>query len=116
MESSIKIIRVWAAAAWADGKLHNAEAAALRRLIDASDDLGPDERKEAMDYLKGPPTIDLAAEIKSMTKASREGALRAAQGIVRLDGKVTDDESAFLGKLQDLLGLDSKTVSKIKSE
>jgi tellurite resistance protein len=112
---SLRIIRIWAAAAWADGKLHPAEDAALRRLIDASDDLSPEERQEAFRTLKAPPDVDLD-DVRRLAPIARQGVYRAVRGIVALDGQVTDDERALLEKLRGKLDLDAATVAKIESE
>jgi uncharacterized membrane protein YebE (DUF533 family) len=112
---SLPIIRIWAAAAWADGKLHAAEAASLRRLIDSSDDLDADARKLALGMLDGPPELDVA-EIRALPRSAREGAYRAALAIVRLDRKVTDDERAFLERLRPALDLDEETLRRIDKQ
>lgn len=113
---SLRILRLWAAAAWADGELHPAEAAALERLIEASDDLAPDERLEAQRLLGAPPADVDPDEVRRLRPAAREGVYRAALGIVRLDGKLTDGESAFLGRLRAALDLDPATIARIESE
>lgn len=113
---SLRIIRLWAAAAWADGQLHPAEAAALRRLIDASDDLSETERAEASELLRSPPPAGTVAEVRSLRPVAREGVYRAALGIVRLDRKVTGDEELFLSRLRAALDLDPQTVARIEAE
>lgn len=112
---SLKIARMWAAAAWADGKLHAREAEALRRFIDASDDLSADARAAALALIDAAPAVDLA-EVKALSKDAREGVWRAALGIVRLDGKVTPDEEEWLGRLCAQLGLDAATIDRIRRE
>src|SRR5688572_24056417 len=112
---SLRIVNLWAAAAWADGTLHPREAAALRRLIDASDDMTADQRREALGVLDAAPRVDLA-EVKKLAPDAREGVYRAALGIVRLDGKVTDDERAFLARLRATLDLEAKIVDRIEAE
>lgn len=112
---SLLIIRLWAAAAWADGKLHPAEAAALRRLIDASDDLGGDQRKEALGLLTAAPRID-AAEVRKLRRDAREGVYRAALGIIRLDHQVTDEERRWVEGLRAAIDLDDQLVAAIDRE
>jgi tellurite resistance protein TerB len=114
METST-IVRLWAAAAWADGVLHPAEAAALRRLIDASDDLGGERRAEALALLDGPPDVKLD-EVQALGPVAREGVYRAALGIVRLDGKVTADEEEWVAKLRNRLHFDETILKKIEAE
>ncbi len=111
---SMTIIRLWAASAWADGKLHEAEAAALQRLIEASKDLSKEQRDEARGLLDKAPDVDLA-EVRSLPTESREGVYRAALAIVKLDREVTGDEEEFLARLRGQLDLDEATIKRIES-
>ncbi len=108
---SLLIVRLWAAAAWADGKMHPAEAAALRRLIDASDGIDKDK---ALELLKS-ADVDVN-EVKQLSPDAREGVYRAALGIVKIDGQVTDDERAFLARLRAAIELDEATLARIEAE
>ncbi len=112
---SLRILRIWAAIAWADGVLHPREAAALRRLIDASDDLAEDEREEATRLLAGPSPLD-PDELRRLTPVAREGVYRAALGIVRLDGRIADEERAMLGRIRAALDLDETIIRGIERE
>jgi len=112
---TLRIIRLWAAAAWSDGVLHPAEAAALERLIEASDDLSGAERLEAQAFLGEAPAVD-PAEVADLSPAAREGVYRAALGIVALDGKVTYGERSFLARLRASLELDEATLDKLEQE
>jgi uncharacterized membrane protein YebE (DUF533 family) len=111
---SLRTLRFWAAAAWADDELHPSEAAALRRLIEASE-LTSEERHEAEKLLENAPDVDLA-EIAQLRPESREGIYRAARAIVRLDKVVTDDEKRFLATLRSALALDEATIETIDRE
>ena len=115
MDCSLPIVRIWAAAAWADGRLHPAEAAALRRLIEASSDLRGDDRQAALASLERGPDLDLA-EVRALPREAREGAYRAALGIVVLDHHLADEEKAFLVRLRGALDLDEATLGRIESE
>jgi uncharacterized membrane protein YebE (DUF533 family) len=112
---SMKILRLWAACAWADGTMHPAEAAAIERLISASDDLSADERGEATRFLTAAPDVDLA-EVRELPPVAREGVYRAARGIVRLDRQVTPDEETFLERLRGELDLDAAAIERIEAE
>lgn len=112
---SLRTLRLWAAAAWADGKLHPSEAEALRRLLDASDDLTPAERAQAERFLERPPQIDLA-EVRALGRNARQGVYRAALRIVRLDRVITDDEKEFLAGLRAHLDLDEATILRLEAE
>src|SRR5689334_515434 len=108
---SLTIMRLWAAAAWADGVLHPSEAAALRRLIEASDDLDEDARREALGLLNNPPSIEADA-VRTLRPAWREGVYRAALGIVRLDHEISAGEVAWLDRLRAALDLDAATLAR----
>jgi uncharacterized membrane protein YebE (DUF533 family) len=112
---NLRILRLWAAAAWADGILHPSEAAALQRWIDASDDFTPDVRKQAAALLAAKPDVD-PAEVRQLAPAAREGVYRAALGIVGLDGQVVDSERSFLARLKEVLDLPAATIEKIERE
>ncbi len=111
----MRILRLWAACAWSDGELHEAEAAALQRFIGASDELTGDQRAEAQALLAGAPDVDVA-EVRELSAEARQGVYRAARGIVRLDRKVTDEETEFLDRLRAALDLDEATIARIESE
>jgi len=112
---SLRIFRMWAAAAWADSHLHPTEEAALRRFIEASGDLTSDERKQAFSYLEKPLTVD-PSEVKSLQRDAREGVYRAVLGIVRLDRIVTSEELEWLERLRTHLDLDAATIHRIDAE
>jgi tellurite resistance protein TerB len=109
---SLQIIRLWAAAAWADGKLHPAEAAALGRYIDASDDLQGDDRVAAFKLLHAKPIVAVE-EVQALSRPAREGVYRAVLGIVRLDGQVTPDEVDWVARLRARLNLDADVIAGI---
>ena len=58
----------------------------------------------------------LARTIEYGRPEAREGVYRAALGIVRLDGKVTAEERAFLLRLRGVLDLDEATIGRIEAE
>lgn len=110
------ILRLWAATAWADGAMHPSEAAALGRLIDASEDLSPTQREEAQSYRTTRPNIDLSEEVQGLSTEAREGVYRAARRIVMLDRELADSEREFMGRLRDALGLAEATIAKLDAE
>ncbi len=112
---TLQIARLWAAAAWADGKVHPAEAAALRRFIEASEDLDGAGKQAAHDLLVSNPRVDLG-ELERLSKDAKEGVYRAALGIVRLDGSVTPDEVEWLKALRARLALDEALLQRIERE
>ena len=112
---SLQIVKLWAAAAWADNELHPREAAALQRLIDSSEDLDTEALSEAGGYLHSKPQIS-DEDVRELSEPARQGVYRAATQLIAIDGKLTDDEMTFLAKLRKTLDLDEETVKKIESE
>src|SRR5665647_1565308 len=97
----LSVIRMWAAIAWADGVLAEAEAEGLRRLI-RNADLTTDERASASRLLE--EHVDLPEEyLTSMSPESRKGVYRAACRMAVVDHVFSDTERATLLRLRDLL-------------
>jgi len=111
---SLRTLRLWAACAWADQKMHPAEAEAIKRLIAASH-LSPEDAADAQALLRVPPAVDVG-EVRALAPDAREGVYRAALGIVKLDRVVTDDERAFLARLRASLDLDEEIIARIEAE
>ena len=112
---SLRIVRIWAAAAWADGAMHPSEAAALKRLVEASEELKPTERQAALSYIESAPAVDLS-EVQSLPSEAREGVYRAARGIVLLDRELAESEAEFLRRLRASLDLDEATIAALEAE
>jgi uncharacterized membrane protein YebE (DUF533 family) len=109
----MKMLRAWAAAAWADGKLHPNEKRALERFIQAAKGLTDHERATAGEVLEKPQQID-AAELRSLGKDAREGVYRAARSILGLDLVIPPEELEWLAKLREVLELDAATMDRIE--
>src|SRR5688572_18364323 len=113
---TLAIARIWAAAAWADGVLHQTEAAALRRFLEAATELDAAERAAAEQLFEGPPVISIEAEVAKLSEESKEGVYRAVTGIMWLDGKLVEDELSFVARLRDQLGLPAALIARIEQE
>jgi uncharacterized membrane protein YebE (DUF533 family) len=102
-----------AAIGWADGSLDPDEADAIvRAAVDEGLEIDEIASIEAATKKK----IDLGAlERGQMTKEDRLFVYGVACWIARLDGKVTDDETAALGKLGERLGVPEKPRSAVES-
>jgi uncharacterized membrane protein YebE (DUF533 family) len=109
----LKILHAWAAAAWADGKLHREERQALSRFIEAAGGLTEQERAAAAALLESPQQLE-AAELKTLSKDAREGVYRAARSIVGLDRTVSAQELDWLARLRSELDLDEATLARIE--
>ena len=108
----LSVIRVWAAMAWADGKVVKQEKAALERLI-ASAELSEGERAVALGYLDERQELDVK-DFATLSEPAREGVYRAACRLSAIDKHVAESERALLGKLRGVLGLDEFLAKQIE--
>jgi uncharacterized membrane protein YebE (DUF533 family) len=114
MESSyLQVIRLWAAMAWADGKVVKQEKAALERLI-AGAQLSDGERAVALGFLDQRVELDSAVP-KSLSPEAKEGVYRAACKLSTIDKDVAEAERAFLAKLRAALAIDAAAAAKIEA-
>ena len=110
----LSVIRVWAAVAWADGLLAEAEADGLRRLIKTAD-LTPDERRGATTYLDG--RVELPdVYLQNLTPESRRGIYRAACRMAVLDHVFAHAERRMLDRLQSMLGIPLDIAREIEAD
>lgn len=109
----LSVIRVWAALAWADGVIAQAEAVAMRRLVEAAD-LSDDERNTALGWLENKVDLDIE-NLGSLSEKAREGIYRAAARLASVDMDVADEERAFLGRLREGLGITDEVAKDIES-
>ncbi len=108
------VIRVWAAIAWADGVLAEAEAEGLRRLISTAD-LTADERAEARLYLDG-PTVLPDTYLTALKPEARRGVYRAACRMAVVDHVFAAAERTMLDRLRDLLGIPADLAKEIEAD
>ncbi len=111
--SFLTVIRIWAATAWADGKLADAEAHALRRLIDGAE-LDDADRATATGFLDGPVTLE-DASLAALSLDAKRGVYRAACRMAVLDREVAPGEREMLTRLRDQLGLPADEAREIES-
>ncbi len=110
----LDVIKVWAAIAWADGMLAEAEAEGMRRLIRTAD-LTNDERATAMSYLDtrmSMPELDL----HNLNPDSRRGIYRAACRMAVVDHVFAHAERKMLDKLKDTLGIPADIAQEIEAD
>ena len=108
------VIRIWAAMAWADGVLAEAEADGLRRLI-RSAELSDAERTEAMTLLEKRTEIP-DTYLTSLTPEARRGVYRAACRMAMVDHTLAATERTMLTKLRGLLGVPDDIAQEIESD
>jgi uncharacterized membrane protein YebE (DUF533 family) len=110
----LSVIRVWAAVAWADGMLAEAEAEGMRRLIRAAD-LTPGERAAASKYLEA--KVDLPdVYLDNLSPEARRGIYRAACRMAVVDHVFAHSERKMLNRLQDLLAIPVDIADEIEAD
>ena len=108
----LTVIRIWAATAWADGKLADAEAHALRRLIDGAE-LDDADRATATGFLDAKVELDDAG-LAALSLDARRGVYRAACRMAALDREVAPAEREMLTRLRVGLGLPTDVALEIE--
>lgn len=109
----LSVIRVWAALAWADDKIADAEADAMKRLI-SSAELPDDERETALGWLTTKVDLD-TANIKGLNEEARRGIYRAAARLAAVDLEIADEERSFLATLRDGLEISEEDAKEIEA-
>jgi uncharacterized membrane protein YebE (DUF533 family) len=112
--STLTVIRVWAAVAWADGVIATAEADGFRRLIDASS-LTPEERAIARGFLL--ERVELTdLKLSNLTNDARGGIYRAACRMALADNEVAASERKLLGALREKLEIPAEHAAQIEAQ
>jgi uncharacterized membrane protein YebE (DUF533 family) len=110
----LSVIRVWAAVAWADGVLAEAEAEGLRRLV-RSADLTAEERSGATRFLEA--RVDLPElHLSNVNPEARRGIYRAACRMAVVDHVFAHAERKMLDKLQGLLAIPPEIADEIEAD
>ena len=110
----LSVIRVWAAVAWADGVLAEAEAEGMRRLI-RSADLTAEERTGATKFLDA--RVDLPdVYLDNLSPESRRGIYRAACRMAVVDHVFAHAERRMLDRLQGMLGIPGDIAKEIEAD
>lgn len=110
----LSVIRVWAAIAWADGKLAEPEAEGLRRLIRSAD--LTDEEREASAKLLTAPVAMPDTFLSDLTEDARNGIYRAGCRIALVDHMFTQTERSMLDRLRALLGITEEHAKTIEGD
>lgn len=109
----LTVIRIWAAMAWADGVLAEAEASALRRLISGAQ-LDEEEGTLARSFLEH--RLELGDEgLAELSPDAKQGIYRAACRMAALDREVAQSERSMLVKLRDALGLTLDSAREVEA-
>lgn len=110
----LNVIKVWAAVAWADGMLAEAEAEGMRRLIRTAD-LTNDERASALSYLDTRTELP-ELYLKNLNPESRRGIYRAACRMALVDHVFAHAERKLLDRLKDVLGIPNDIAQEIEAD
>lgn len=109
----VTVIRTWAAVAWADGVLADAERSALVRLIDGAE-LTAADREIAHGFLAA--KVELTdAGLEDLSKDARRGIYKAACRLATVDREVSDSERSFLVRLRDALAIEVDDAREIEA-
>lgn len=110
----LSVIRVWAAVAWADGVLAEAEAEGMRRLIRTAD-LTPEERSAATRYLD--TRVDLPdIALTNVNPEARRGIYRAACRMAVVDHVFAHAERKMLDRLRGMLSIPAEIATEIEAD
>ena len=108
------VIRVWAAIAWSDGVLAEAEADGMRRLI-ATADLTADERTQARTFVEQRTTLP-ETYLNMLKPEARRGIYRAACRMAVVDHVLAAAERKMLDRLRELLGIPADVAQEIEAD
>ncbi len=110
----LSVIRVWAAVAWADGVMAEAEAAGLRKLI-AGADLSPEEKRAASAFVDA--SVDLPERLlHDIEPAARRGVYRAACKMAVVDHVFARAERSMLDRLRTHLAIPADIAVEIEAD
>jgi uncharacterized membrane protein YebE (DUF533 family) len=110
----LSVIRMWAAMAWADGVMADAEADGLRRLIKSAD-LTAAERESARTFVDN--RVELPETyLTSLSPEARRGVYRAACRMAVVDHVFAAAERTTLDKLRELLGIPAEIAQEIEAD
>ena len=110
----LSVIKVWAAVAWADGVLAEAEAEGMRRLIRTAD-LTNEERTAAMAYLDARVEMP-ELYLKNLNPESRRGIYRAACRMAVVDHVFAHAERRLLDRLREVLAIPADIAQEIEAD
>jgi uncharacterized membrane protein YebE (DUF533 family) len=105
---------MWAAIAWADGVLAEAEADGMRRLLRTAD-LTPDERAQASRFLDEHVALP-DTYLTSLSPEARRGIYRAGCRMAVVDRVFSQSERSLLERLRDLLGIPTDIAREIEAD
>ena len=109
----LQVFQVWAAMAWADGRIDDRESQAMKTLIDQAK-LEPDTRAKALAFLDERVELDLST-LSGLPLGAREGIFQAAARLALVDRNLAAGEIAFLDRLKAALQLSDAEAAAIEN-
>ncbi len=110
----LSVIRVWAAVAWADGVMAEAEADGLRKLIVGAE-LAPADKAAAEAFVDA--KTDLPEKLlHDLEPAARRGVYRAACKMAVVDHVFAKSERSMLDRLRTHLGIPADIAVEIEAD
>ena len=106
-------VKLWAAAAWADGVIVEAEAMTMRAIIAAAK-LTDEERALASTWLETKVNLEEVG-LARIPREERLHIYSVACGVATMDKDVAADERAFLDRLAGALQIDDADAAKARS-
>jgi uncharacterized membrane protein YebE (DUF533 family) len=108
----ITAIKVWAAAAWADGIVVESEAMTLRAIIEVAK-LSDEQRKTARRWIDSKVSLE-DVEVGKIAPAERVHIFSVACGMVAFDQHIAETERGFLDRLQKALAISDADAKKAR--
>src|SRR5687768_15986541 len=108
----LTVIQLWAAAAWADGKLARNERLLLEHLINSAD-IRSETRDQALGFVEQGVNLQ-AVDVRNLDPDQRQGVYRAACRMTIVDRHVDEAERVFLRQLRELLDIELEVAAEIE--
>jgi len=113
-ESEILLaVKVWAAAAWADGVIAKEEAEGMRAFLTVAK-LNSKEVQTALGWLDEKVELD-DVDLSSIPPENRMNIFAAALGVVSIDKDIAKEEETFLERLRVALEIDEEAANAMRS-
>ena len=104
-------VKIWAAAAWADGVIAAEEAESMRMVIGIAK-LSDEEREAGLALLENKIELD-DIDVSALSDDDRANIYSATLGVVTVDKEVVATELAFLERLRKALGVDEDRAAEL---
>ena len=110
----MRVIKVWAAMAWADGVIASAESAAIKKVVELAD-LDDDQTKTALGWLEERVELDTTG-LEDLQPSAKEGIYKAALRLANVDLDLATEELTLLERLRQALDIDAGRADELEAE